>query len=123
MADVVIGMKVALADLVHQAAVTQSALGVEYALLAFAVGRRPSGGGAWPSAWRPASRVASYALFVLGQLLDGVRPWQGASSFAQALGHGPVGPTWSPGVLTMLTVAAVATIVGVVVFDRRDLRP
>jgi ABC-2 type transport system permease protein len=120
LADVAISMKVGLADLVRGSA-TLTALALEYALLAFAVGAA-SGRRGIAIAVATGTAVATYVLFVLGQLLDSVRPWQGISSFTQALGHGPIGPTWSPGVLTMLAVGIVAVAVGTMVFDRRDLR-
>jgi ABC-2 type transport system permease protein len=114
-----VSMDVAILDLVR-GTVAMAVLALEYGFVAFAVGAA-TGRRGLAIGVSTALAVAAYVLYVLGQLVHGITPWRGFSSFSQALDRGPVGPTWPPGLLAMIGVAAAATIVGVVVFDRRDL--
>jgi ABC-2 type transport system permease protein len=119
LASWMVAMDVAIWDLVR-GTVAMAAIGLEYGFLAFAIGAA-TGRRGLAIGVATALAVASYVLYVLGQLVHGITPYRGLSSFSQALDRGPVGTTWPPGLVTMLAIAAVATVVGVVRFDRRDL--
>ncbi len=64
---------------------------------------------------------AAYLVYLMAQLVDGLRPLRVASPFYQAISEGPIGPNLPPIALLMLVVGFVALGVSLVVFDRRDL--
>jgi ABC-2 type transport system permease protein len=65
--------------------------------------------------------VAAYLLYLVGQLVESVRPYRWLSPIYQAIVDGPIGPT-APGIAVIMPlVAVVAVAVAVPVFDRRDL--
>jgi ABC-2 type transport system permease protein len=115
----VFGLGLGLVDLA-QATVAMVLLGVEFGWLALAVGvvtgRRPVAVGV-----ASVAAVAAYVLYVAGELVDAVGPWQGLSPFHQALDGGPLGAGWRPAYLWMPAVAAVVLAVAVPLFDRRDI--
>jgi ABC-2 type transport system permease protein len=114
-----VGMDVAVLGLVRATAAI-TAIGFEYGFLAFALGAA-TGRRGLAIGIATVAAVAAYVLYVLSQLVHALAPWRGLSSFSQALDRGPVGGTWAPGIIALVAVAIVATVVGVVVFDRRDL--
>jgi ABC-2 type transport system permease protein len=95
-------------------------LGLEFGLLALAVGaltgRRSAG-----VAVSAVLAVATYVLFVAGELIDAVQPWQPLSPFYQALDGGPLGAGWRPDYLLMPIVAVLVVALAVPRFDRRDI--
>jgi ABC-2 type transport system permease protein len=114
-----VGMGMALLD-VARGVVAMTALGIEFGLLALAVsaarGRR-----GLAIAVPTTVAVAGYVLYILGQIVEAVKPWRGASPFVQALDRGPIGPSWSPGYAVMIGVGVVVLAVAVPLFERRDL--
>ncbi len=64
---------------------------------------------------------ASYLLYLIGQLVDGLRPFRVLSPFYQAISEGPLGPTLPPIAWTMVAVGLGAVAVSVPAFERRDL--
>ncbi len=64
---------------------------------------------------------ASYLLYLVGQLVDSLRPVRVLSPFYQAISEGPLGPTLPPVAWTMVVVGLVALAVSVAAFERRDL--
>ena len=112
-------MDVAILDIVRGTA-AMTALALEYGFLAFAIGAA-TGKRALAIGVSTALAVAAYVLYVLGQLVHAITPWRGLSSFSQALDRGPVAATWPPGLIAMVAITVVATVVGILVFDRRDL--
>lgn len=95
-------------------------LGLEHGWLALAVGAA-SGRRTLAIAVASTVAVAGYVLYVLGELVTSVEPWQPISPFHQALRDGPLGGevTWS--LLWMPVAAVVFVAVAVPLFDRRDV--
>lgn len=102
------------------AALTMVLLGIEFGWLALAVGA-VTGRRAYAVAVPAAVAVASYVLYVAGELVDAVKPWQPLSPFQQALADGPLGAGWRPEYLWMPLVAALAVALAIPIFDRRDV--
>lgn len=115
----VVGMDVAVAHAAG-ASVSMVLLGLEHGWLALAVGAAT---GRKSLAIGVATTVAAagYLLYILGQIVDVVRPWQPLSPFAQALKDGPLG-TGLPAAYAWMALAAAAFLVAALpVFDRRDI--
>ncbi|MFI7602390.1 hypothetical protein [Actinoplanes sp. NPDC049681] len=68
-----------------------------------------------------AGAVAAYLLYVAGELVASVEPWQPLSPFSQALSDGPVGAGFRAAYLLMPTVAAVVVAAAMPLFARRDI--
>jgi ABC-2 type transport system permease protein len=95
-------------------------LGIEFGWLALAVGSA-TGRRAVAIAVTSAAAVAAYVLYVAGQLVDQIAPWQRLSPFHQALSGGPLGAGLPLAYAWMPLVAAVAIAVALPIFDRRDI--
>jgi ABC-2 type transport system permease protein len=97
-----------------------SLLAVEFGAVALAVGA-VTGSRAVAVATTGGLAVAAYLLYLVGQLVESVRPYRWLSPIYQAIVDGPIGPT-APGIAVIMPlVAVVAVAVAVPVFDRRDL--
>jgi len=119
-ANLVVDMHIGIVELAR-GTISVTLLGLQYGLIAFAIGAGTGRRGVAIGA-ATGIAIAMYMVYILGQLMPAVRPWQGMSSFSEALGHGPIGAAWSPGLLTLIAVSVAVTVVGGVLFDRRDLR-
>ncbi|HEX6871516.1 MAG TPA: ABC transporter permease subunit [Micromonosporaceae bacterium] len=95
-------------------------LGVEFGLLALAVGAI-TGRRALAIGVASAAAVGAYVLYVAGQLVEAVRPWQPLSPFDQALHGGPLGAGLRPEYGWMALAAVVVVVVALPIFDRRDV--
>jgi ABC-2 type transport system permease protein len=102
------------------ASVLVTLLAVEFGAVALAVGA-VTGSRAVAVATTGGLAVAAYLLYLVGQLVESVRPYRWLSPIYQAIVDGPIGPT-APGIAVIMPlVAVVAVAVAVPVFDRRDL--
>lgn len=95
-------------------------LGVEFGWLALAVGAA-TGRRAIAIGVASAAAVAAYVLYVAGQLVESVRPWQALSPFHQALDAGPLGAGLPPAYGWMPLAGAVVVALALPLFDRRDI--
>jgi ABC-2 type transport system permease protein len=95
-------------------------LGVEFGWLALAIGAA-TGRRGMAIGLAAAAAVASYLLYVAGELVTAVEPWQPVSPFHQALGGGPLGAGLPPAYGWLALAAAVFVAVALPVFDRRDI--
>jgi ABC-2 type transport system permease protein len=64
---------------------------------------------------------ASYLIYLIAQLVNGLRPLRVLSPFYQATSDGPLGSSLPPIAWTMLAVGLVAIVVSIPLFERRDL--
>jgi ABC-2 type transport system permease protein len=102
------------------ASVLVTLLAVEFGAVALAVGA-VTGSRAVAVAATGGLAVAAYLLYLVGQLVESVRPYRWLSPIYQAIVDGPIGPT-APGIAVIMPLVAVAVVaVAVPVFDRRDL--
>jgi ABC-2 type transport system permease protein len=60
-------------------------------------------------------------LYVAGEFVEAVQPWQPASPFHQALTGGPLGAGMPLAYAWMVLAGAVVVAVALPVFDRRDI--
>jgi ABC-2 type transport system permease protein len=118
-ANLVVGMDIAFLDLLR-GTTPMTALGVEFGLIALAVGAA-TGRRSVAIGVTTTIAVGAYALYVLSQLVTAVHSWRALSAFTLALDHGPIGPDWSVGYLTLVLTGVVVLVGSFVVFDRRDL--
>jgi ABC-2 type transport system permease protein len=95
-------------------------LGLEFGWLALAIGAI-TGRRAVAIAAASAAAVAAYVLYVAGQLVEAIKPWEPLSPFHQALAGGPLGAGLPGAYLWMPVAAAVAVAVALPIFDRRDI--
>lgn len=95
-------------------------LGVEFGCLALALGAA-TGRRAVALAGAATAAVAAYLLYVFGQLVDAVQPWQPLSPFHQALDGGPLGAGLPAAYVWLALGAAVVVAAALPVFDRRDV--
>lgn len=95
-------------------------LGLEFGWLALAVGAA-TGRRVVAIGFAAAGAVAAYLLYVAGQLVEAVQPWQQLSPFHQALDGGPLGAGLSPAYGWLALAAAAFVAVAMPVFDRRDI--
>ena len=65
--------------------------------------------------------VVGYVLYVLGELVESVKPWQALSPFTHAVRSGPLGGGLQIDFLWMALAAVVFLAAAVPVFDRRDV--
>lgn len=103
-----------------RAALLMTLLGVEFGIVALAVG---AVSGSRPAAVAVAGglAVAAYLLYLIGQLVEGVRPYRWLSPIYQAIVDGPIGPSL-PGLAVLMPLVALLTVVASVpIFERRDL--
>lgn len=95
-------------------------IGMVHGFVALAVGAA-TGRRALAIAVATTLAVMGYALFLVGQLVDAVRPWQPISPFYQALHTGPVGGELPASYWWMPAVAVIAVAIALPLFDRRDI--
>lgn len=115
----VFGLGVAAADLAS-GTVAMVLLGIEFGWLALAVGAA-AGRRSAAVAVASAAAVAGYLLYVAGQLVETLRPWQALSPFDHALAGGPLGAGLPAAYLWMPVAAAAAIAVALPVFAHRDI--
>ncbi len=95
-------------------------LGVEFGLVALAVGAS-TGSRAWALGASSALAVGSYLLFAIAKIVDAVEPYEILSPFYQTLDAGPMGGGFRAAFLWTLVVGAVAIVAALPLFDRRDV--
>ena len=95
-------------------------LGIEFGALALAVGA-VTGRRAVAIAVASIAAVAAYILYVFGELVTAVEPWQPLSPFHQALTGGPLGAGLPLAYGWMALAAVVVIAAAMPVFDRRDI--
>lgn len=95
-------------------------LGLEFGWLALAVGAVTGRRGVAVSV-AAALAVAAYLLYVAGRLVEAVEPWLPLSPFHQALAGGPLGAGLPPAYGWMPLVGAMAVLISLPVFHRRDI--
>lgn len=95
-------------------------LGIEFGLLALAVGA-VTGRRAIAISVASVAAVGTYVLYVAGQLVSGVEPWQPISPFYQVLSGGPLGAGIPARYLWLPLVGAVLVAAAIPVFSRRDI--
>jgi ABC-2 type transport system permease protein len=85
-------------------------LGILNGLLALGIGA-VTGRRALALGVAASTAVATYLLYIVGQLVDAVEPWKAASPFYHALEHGPIGGGWPPayGILALIGVGLLGT--------------
>lgn len=115
----VFGMGVNPVDL-GAAALATVGLAFEFGCLALAVGAF-TGRRAAAIGISSACAVAAYLLYVAGELVEAVRPWQPLSPFDQALSDGPLGAGFRFAYLAMPAAAALFLAAALPVFARRDI--
>jgi ABC-2 type transport system permease protein len=115
----VFGLGIGAADLAG-ATVAMVLLGVEFGWLALAVGAA-LGRRAVAISVASAAAVGAYVLYLAGELVESVQPWQPLSPFHQALDGGPLGAGLPAAYGWMPLAAAVAVALSLPIFDRRDI--
>lgn len=95
-------------------------IGVEFGWLALAVGAA-TGRRILSMAVASVFAVGAYVLYVASKLVDTVRPWGPLSPFHQAIEGGPLGAGLPAAYGWLLLAGAVALLVGLPIFDRRDI--
>lgn len=113
------GLGIGLASLLG-AVLATVLLAFEFGCLALAVGaavgrRAPAIGVA------AAAAVASYLLYVAGELVAAVEPWQPLSPFDQALSGGPLGAGFRAAYLLMPLISVAFVAAAMPLFTRRDI--
>ena len=103
-----------------RAAVLVTLLGIEFGAVALAVGAATGRRSAAVAAGGGLA-VAAYLLYLVGQLVEGVRPYRWMSPVYQAIVDGPIGPSLPELAALMPLVAIAAVAAAAPVFDRRDL--
>ena len=96
-------------------------LGVEFGLLALAVGAM-TGRRLVAVAVTGTAAVAAYVLYVAGVLVEGLADWSSWSPFHQALAEGPLVGSLPGGFGWLVLGAAAAMALAPPVFARRDIR-
>lgn len=95
-------------------------LGVEFGWLALAVGA-VTGRRVVAISVAAAVAVGGYLLYVAGQLVDAVEPWQPLSPFHQAIEGGPLGAGLPIAYSWMLLAGLAAVLAALPLFERRDI--
>ena len=95
-------------------------LGLEFGFIALALGASTGRRGLAVGVSAGIAGV-SYLLFLMAQLVEGVRPLRVLSPIYQATADGPLSPAVPPIAALMLVTGLVALAVSVALFDRRDL--
>ncbi|HEX7745568.1 MAG TPA: ABC transporter permease subunit [Micromonosporaceae bacterium] len=113
------GLGIGAADLAG-GALAMVLLGLEFGWLALAVGAA-TGRRALAIGVASAAAVAAYVLYVAGQLVDAVKPWQPLSPFQQALDGGPLGAGLPAAYGWMPLAGAVVVALVLPVFNGRDI--
>ncbi len=103
-----------------RASVLVTLLGIEFGAVALAVGAATGRRSAAVAAGGGLA-VAAYLLYLVGQLVEGVRPYRWLSPVYQAIVDGPIGPSLPELAALMPLVAIAAVAAAAPVFDRRDL--
>jgi ABC-2 type transport system permease protein len=115
----VFGMGVGPADLAG-ATLSMVLLGLEFGWLALALGAMTGRRGLAVGA-SAAAAVGAYVLYVAGQLVGAVEPWQQLSPFHQALQGGPLGAGLPVAYAWMALAGVVFVAASMPVFGRRDV--
>lgn len=118
-ATLIAGLGIPMGDLAG-ATTAMVLLGVERGFLALAVGAA-TGRRSLSIAVPATITVAGYLLYALGAFVESVEPWRVLSPFYQALEGGPIGAGVTAAYGLMAVGAAVALVVALPVFDRRDV--
>jgi ABC-2 type transport system permease protein len=95
-------------------------LGVEFGWLALAVGA-VTGRRGLAIGVASAAAVGAYVLYVAGEFVGAIEPWQSLSPFHQALTGGPLGAGLRAEYVWMAAAAATFMTIALPVFDRRDI--
>lgn len=103
-----------------RAAVLVTLLGIEFGAVALAVGAATGRRGV-AVAVAGGLAVATYLLYLVGQLVEPVRPYRWMSPVYQAIVDGPIGPSLPELAALMPLVAVVVVAAAIPVFERRDL--
>jgi ABC-2 type transport system permease protein len=117
--SIAFGLGIGAADLAG-ATLAVVLLGLEFGWLALAVGAA-TGRRAVAIGVASTAAVAAYFLYVAGELVDSIEPWQPLSPFDQALAGGPLGAGLPLAYLWMPVAAAVFVAAALPLFDRRDI--
>jgi ABC-2 type transport system permease protein len=115
----VFGLGIGLAD-AATGSLALVLLGIEFGWLALAVGA-VTGRRAVAIGVAATAAVGAYVLYVAGQLVESVKPWQPLSPFQQALEGGPLGAGLPVRYAWMALAAVVVLAAALPVFDRRDI--
>jgi ABC-2 type transport system permease protein len=113
------GMGVSVAD-AATGTLAMMLLGLEFGWLALAVGAM-TGRRAWAIGVSSIVAVAAYLLYLLGEMVDAVRPWRPISPFQQALDGGPLGAGLPLEFIWLVLPAVLVVVAAMPVFDRRDI--
>ena len=103
-----------------RASLAMTLLGIEFGAIALAVGA-VTGRRSLAIAISGGLAVASYLLYLAGQLVDSVHPYLWLSPVHQAISGGPIGPTVPAIMLALPAVAIVVIALSLPVYERRDL--
>ncbi len=95
-------------------------LGIEFGLLSLAIGAA-TGNRTWALATSAALAFGTYMLYAIAKIVAGVQPYEVLSPFYQTLDAGPMGGGFRTAFLWTLVVGAVALVVSLPLFDRRDV--
>ena len=113
------GMGIGPAELLP-AVLSTVGLAFEFGCLALAVGAATGRRGLAIGA-ASAAAVGAYVLYVAGELVDAIRPWQVLSPFQQAMSDGPIGAGWQLGPVVLPLTGALLVALALPVFARRDI--
>lgn len=113
------GLGVSAGDLAA-ATLAMVLLGIEFGWLALAIGAA-TGRRALAIATASGVAVGAYLLYVAGELVEAVQPWQPISPFHQALAGGPLGAGVQAAYGWMALAAVVFVAAALPIFDRRDV--
>ena len=120
-ANVVVDVGLTMADMAA-ASVSMVLFGVEFGLIALAVGAA-TGRRGLAMGVASVGAVAAYLLYVLSKLVDVLEGWEVISPVQHALRDGPLGTGWAVGyMVAMAAVALGVTLLAIPVLDRRDIR-
>jgi ABC-2 type transport system permease protein len=117
--SVLFGLGIQAAQLAW-ATVAVVALGIEFGWLALAIGAA-TGRRAWAIAGASVAAVLAYVLYLAGELVSAIEPWQVLSPFQQALAGGPLGGGARPAFLWLPAVGAAVVAAALPLFGRRDI--
>jgi ABC-2 type transport system permease protein len=119
LSSLVFGLNISLLHALN-GALAMFCLGLEFALVALAIGASTGQRGLATGA-SAGLAGASYLLYLVAQLVESVRPLRVLSPFYQAISAGPIGPGLPPLAAFMIVVGLGAIAVSVPVFERRDI--
>ncbi len=115
----VFGMGIGAGDLAG-ATLAMVLLGTEFGWFALALGAA-TGRRAVAISTAATAAVAAYVLYVAGEFVVAVQPWQPVSPFHQALDGGPLGAGLPSAYAWMALAGAVVVAAVLPLFDRRDI--